>query len=215
MARPKKLNSEYFSHDVDMRNDNRIKALRRKYQHKGYAFWNMILELLGDSDYFEYEWTDLNVELLAPDFDIDSDDIKDMVNYCITLDLLQIYEGMLTCDKFTERLTDTLMKKRPDFSLENSTRFTRMRDKELHKAQIIGINSTANAQSKAKESKLQDTKPEHTTLHDSVGEESKLEGRFENPLLVTNESSLDGDDSNTESSEDSFKQSIKKGLQIN
>ena len=33
MARPAKLNADYFSHDVDMRNDIRIKGLRRNFGH--------------------------------------------------------------------------------------------------------------------------------------------------------------------------------------
>ena len=38
MARPKKLNAEFFSHDVDMRNDLKVKALRKRFGHKGYSF---------------------------------------------------------------------------------------------------------------------------------------------------------------------------------
>ena len=52
MARPKKNNAEYFTHDADMRNDVKIKALRRKFSHTGYAVWNYLLETLTDSDFF-------------------------------------------------------------------------------------------------------------------------------------------------------------------
>lgn len=37
MARPNKNNAEYFSHDADMRNDVKVKALRRRFSHTGYA----------------------------------------------------------------------------------------------------------------------------------------------------------------------------------
>ena len=46
MARPKKNNADYFPHDADMRNDPKIRALRRKFGLKGYAIWNMFLESL-------------------------------------------------------------------------------------------------------------------------------------------------------------------------
>jgi restriction endonuclease S subunit len=35
-----------------MRDDPKIKALRRKYSHKGYSIWNMLLELLTSKNIF-------------------------------------------------------------------------------------------------------------------------------------------------------------------
>jgi hypothetical protein len=90
MARPNKHNAEYFSHDNSMRNDLKIKALRRKYSHKGYSIFNMMLELLTENDYFEIEWSEINIELLTPDFDIDADELNEIINYCIKLNLLQL-----------------------------------------------------------------------------------------------------------------------------
>ena len=44
MARPKKNNAEYFTHDADMRNDVKIKALRRNFPTQGMPYgitcWN-------------------------------------------------------------------------------------------------------------------------------------------------------------------------------
>ena len=57
MARPIKNNADYHSHDSNMRNDIKIKALRRKYKLAGYAIYNMLLEVLTNAEYFEYEWT--------------------------------------------------------------------------------------------------------------------------------------------------------------
>ena len=70
MARPSKNNAEYFSHDADMRNDVKIKALRRRFSHKGYAVWCFILETLTDTDYFEIDFNEVSQELLAADYDI-------------------------------------------------------------------------------------------------------------------------------------------------
>ena len=51
MARPKKQYCDYFSHDRDMRNHRKIKALRTKFGVNGYAVWVMILEVLtGNND---------------------------------------------------------------------------------------------------------------------------------------------------------------------
>ena len=189
MARPKKLNAEYFSHDCDMRNDIRIRNIRRKFGHEGYSLWNMILEHLGDCDYFEYKWSDENIELLEPDFDMDSDRIKEIVNHMIHLDLLQIMNGYLTCDKFTERLVDTLSKKRDSFDLHKSHRYTI----ERNKLNGNSINSTENPQSKVKESKVK-----NTTLHESVVEYSIEKQNIENSFTDTNETPLGRGVSSTE-----------------
>lgn len=89
MARPNKNNAEYFTHDADMRNDIKVKALRRKYGHTGYAVWNYILETLTDTEDFEIDYSDVGKELLAADFDISVDELKDIVGYACKVGLLQ------------------------------------------------------------------------------------------------------------------------------
>lgn len=89
MARPKKNNAEYFAHDADMRNDVKIKALRRKFSHTGYAVWNYLLETLTDSDFFKVEWEDINIELLAADYDVSVAELNEIVEYCLKIGLIQ------------------------------------------------------------------------------------------------------------------------------
>ena len=178
MARPKKYNADYFSHDCDMRNDVKLRNIRRKFGHEGYSLWNMILEFLGDCDYFEYEWTDMNIELLEPDFDMDADRIKEIVNHMLHLGLLQIKHGYLTCDNFSERLSVTLSQKRPDFSMENSNIMMIERSFRTENS----VNSNGNTQSKVKESKgedstLYETKVEYSEVEESGGKKS-LEDAF-------------------------------------
>ena len=90
MARPQKNNAEYFSHDADMRNDVKVKALRRKFQHTGYAVWCFILESLTDGEYFEIDYNELNRELLAADFDVPVELLEEIVDYCCKVGLLQM-----------------------------------------------------------------------------------------------------------------------------
>ena len=169
MARPKKFNADYFTHDVDMRNDIMIRNIRRNYGHEGYSLWIMLLEHLGNCDYFEYEWTDENIELLEPDFDMDADRIKEIVDRMIHLDLLQIMNGMLTCDRFSLRLFEHLTPKRDDFRIENSIRYKR-----------IGVNVDGNEvkvddnpNSKVMESKVKKSVVEKSKEEKRKGEESK------------------------------------------
>ena len=166
MARPTKHNADYFSHDTAMRNDPKIKALRRKYSHIGYSVWNMILELLTSNEYFEYEWNELNIELLAPDFDIDSDDLESIVEYCIKIGLLQFTNGYLHCDKLTFRLEDTLLARRKDYCSNNARRYG-------VNVNNNSINDNINTQSKVKESKLNKSKAKQSKVKESIEEKTE------------------------------------------
>ena len=172
MARPTKHNADYFSHDNNMRNDIKIKAVRRKYNSAGYALYIMILELLTSNEYFEIEWNEDNIELLSPDFDMDTEVITDIVNYCIKLNLLQITNGYLHCDTLTERLEETLLLRRKGYCSNNSKRMS-----------VSGVNVNNNLvnvniypQSKVKESKLKESKVNESIVNESIeNQEVKLD----------------------------------------
>jgi len=144
MARPVKNNLEYFSHDKDMRNDLRIKALRRKYSHKGYSIYVMMLEHLANCDYLQYEWSELSIELLTPDFDVDSADLVEIIDYCIKLKLFEIELGWIFSQKFYER-NQAVLVGRKDFNLVNSP-LSQLKANQLSKMEN-------NTQSKVKYSK--------------------------------------------------------------
>lgn len=181
MARPTKHNADYFSHDTAMRNDPKIKALRRKYSHIGYSVWNMLLELLTSKEYFEYEWNELNIELLAPDFDIDADELDEIVSYCIKIGLLQITNGYLHCEKLTFRLEETLLLRRKGYDSNNSLR------------SVVNVNNNSidvniNTQSKVKESKLKESKAKESKAEESI--EVKTEDS--SPVYVLNQNYKNG-----------------------
>jgi hypothetical protein len=207
MARPTKHNVDYFSHDVHMRNDLKIKALRRKFGHRGYSFWNMILEHLGECEYFEYEWTEFNIELLSADFDMDAEEINDLIQFCIKLELLQFYNNFLTCDNLTKRLEDTVLVKRKDYSRNNSKRIILdVINSEL--TRLKEINDGNNTQSKEKESKA-----EESILHETKVKCSKVqETEYNFSEFDTLEPSLGGDGSILVESGDELMQLISKQL---
>ena len=173
MARPTKHNADYFSHDTMMRNDPKIKALRRKYSHTGYSVWNMILELLTSNEYFEYEWSELNIELLAPDFDIDADELNEIVQYCIKLNLLQIKNGYLHCEKLTFRLEETLLSRRKDYCSNNAKR---------NSVIVVNnpINVDINPQSKVKESKVKESKVKESKVKENKMYISRSDAQYMN-----------------------------------
>ena len=174
MARPKKHNVDYFTHDVQMRNDIKIKALRRKYKHLGYSIYNITLELLGDAEYFEIKWDDKSIELLTPEYDCDKDELRDVIQYCIELDLLQITHEYLHCKNFTERLEGTVLSRRKDYCSKNS-QINKLSEVNVYNNPIeddviVGIN----AQSKVKESKLNESKVKDSKEKDSIVPKSIL-----------------------------------------
>jgi hypothetical protein len=180
MARPIKHNVDYFSHDVHMRNDIKIKSLRRKFGHEGYSIWIMILELLSNSDYFEYEWSNENILLLEADFDCDADRLKEIVKHCVTLNLLQIENNYLTCNKLTDRLEEGVLSKRKGYCRNNSKRnqfdvvnseLTLNNDSNYG---INDVNDNINGQSKGKESKLNKNKVNESKAEESKGEETEV-----------------------------------------
>ena len=151
-----------------MRNDPKIKALRRKYSHTGYSVWNMLLELLTSNEYFEYEWNELNIELLAPDFDIDAEDLNNIINYCIKLNLLQITNGYLHCERLTQRLEESVLLRRKDYCSNNSKR----NHLKVVNVNNNPINDNINGQSKGKESKPNESKANESIANESIAHES-------------------------------------------
>jgi len=111
MARPKKNNAAYFSHDADMRNDIKVKALRNKFGNNGYCVWCMLLEVLTESDNFECKFDELSKELIAADFGIDSGQLEEIVWYCVILKLLVIEDGKIYCENHKSRFRPLIEKR--------------------------------------------------------------------------------------------------------
>ena len=166
MARPRKQNVDYFSHDVHMRNDVKIKALRRKYKHLGYSIYNITLELLGGTEYFQIKWDDVNIELLCSEYDCDYDELVEIINYCVKLELLQIEHGYLHCEKFTKRIEGALMTRREGYCSENSP-ISQLRRVFVDNNLVSVCNNT--------QSIVKHSKAYNTTAQDSIEEDSKTQ----------------------------------------
>lgn len=197
MARPTKHNVTYLPHDCDMRHDAKIRNIRRNFGHEGYSLWNMLLEFLGDCDYFEYQWTDENIELLEADFDMDIDRIKEIVDRMLHLNLLQIQNGYLTCDKLTDRLESEVLSRRKDYDRNNSLRNGLMttltnlnndnddnnRQSKVKESKVKEIKEKENKVKEIKEIKEKQIKPltDYTKSNGVMGEKSFMEMFYENP----------------------------------
>jgi len=160
VPRPRKNNAEYFSHDKDMRNDERMLAVRNKFQHVGYSIWNMILEKLTNAENFELKYDNKSLELWSGDFQsVLGAEIKEIVEYFIDLELLIEEDGMIFSPELKKRLQPVLDK-----------RERARRDAEDQKRDDDGQFATDNPddsdvpvaetpQSKVKQSKTNNIKP--------------------------------------------------------
>lgn len=168
MARPTKNNAEYFSHDADMRNDVKIKALRRRFQHTGYAVWCFLLEALTDGEFFEIEYGELSRELLAADFDVSVEQLQDIVEYCCKLNLLQLTDdNHLYSEAHQKRFASLISKRERD-----RERLARLIDKR--ERINTGENKTKtcendsyrsdNTYSKVKENRVEKSKEEKSNI---------------------------------------------------
>jgi hypothetical protein len=103
MPQPDSNSAFYFSHDADMRNDIKVKALRKEHGHTGYAVWCFILETLTASENFEVGFDELNQELLANDFDTTPETLTAIVQLCCKVGLLKVKDNHLSCNALTRR----------------------------------------------------------------------------------------------------------------
>lgn len=151
MARPKKNNADYFSHDKDMRDDRKIKALRSKYNILGYGVWCMLLEYLTGANNNEIKDEELEIELLAGDFGISVTEINNIINYCIKLGLLVKENGIIYSQSLKDRLAPVYEKRARSKSIYQQKQSNNgVSDTET---EYNEVSDTETTQSKVKKSK--------------------------------------------------------------
>lgn len=149
MARPIKNYCDYFPHDRDMRNHRKIKALRNKFKIQGYAIWNMLLEYLTGIDGNVFENSDVEYELIAGDFEVSATEIRNVVDYCISLELLFLKDGFISSESLDERLHPVYEKRKEAKS--KSKKQLRVNGKFAAKnTDSSGISAPETPQSKVK-----------------------------------------------------------------
>jgi hypothetical protein len=156
MARPKKNNMDYFSHDNGMRNDRKIKAVRARFGLQGYAVYNMLLELLAEADCLIIEWNATEKELIAGDFGITAETLTEMVEYFISIDLMNRQNGWLYSKTFDERSELLFNKRTSDLLSLRSENGINLSETPISETETPenGSLSGINPQSKVKDSKV-------------------------------------------------------------
>ena len=157
MARPTKNNADYFSHDADMRNHRKMKAVRAKFGLEGYAVWNMLLEVLTDAEHFVLDIDEVEIELIAGDFGIEGDTLSEMISYFIRLKLLEQQNGTLTCASLIERMQPLLDKRERQKNYAESKKKRKNNNNQVNDVEN-SVTDVENTQSKVKYSIVKESK---------------------------------------------------------
>jgi hypothetical protein len=187
MARPIKNYCDYFTHDRDMRNHRKVKALRNKFSITGYAIWVMILEYLTGVDGNEFENSDTELEIISGDFGVPFDDIRNVINYCLKLEMIFEKNGFIHSESLDERLSVVYEKRK--VSKELSKKQCRSKGKYNNNNTVDGVVSVETMpQSKVKYSKVEKSKEEKLSIKvlSAVAEKSFDFEKILNPTSFPN-----------------------------
>ena len=175
MARQNKNDAEFFPHDADMRNDIKVTALRRKFSHTGYAVWCFLLETLTDSEDFELPYSEVDQELLAADYDVPVEELREIIDYATRIGLLQQEDGKVYSEALKRRFIPLLearerRRQRAEINRQNgrmggNPNFRKGQPNPYYQRGEDNQNITETAQNisednpKVKESKAKESKP--------------------------------------------------------
>ena len=151
-----KNNADYFSHDADMRNDIKVKALRKQIGHMGYSLWCFMLETLAGESNFELDYSYVQQELLAADFDVDVEVLNKWVDYCVKIGLLRKdeYSDTIYSASLKQRLESLMSKRESDRERKRQAKSQR----ESEKTEQVAATSTENDTSRSDLQKRKEAK---------------------------------------------------------
>jgi hypothetical protein len=160
MGRPVKNNADYFPHFTTLRNHRKVKVLRNKFGSVlGYAFWCMMIEWLTEKDGLEWEYSDVECEMFAAELGVSATEIRDMVDFCIKLELLFKTESGFV---YSESLNDNLKGVFDKRQIERAKSKTRKRREDG----TFATNNTTNGRVSAAE------KPQSKVKHSKEDKDS-------------------------------------------
>ena len=158
MARPQKEGMDYFPHDNDAANDEKIEALRVLYGNDGYAFYFILLERIYRTAEFELDVSDAEtLQILSRKVAVTDEKFNSML-------MTALKQKCFDREAYETRgvLTSAGIKKRASIVLEKRE-IMRSRYKKVSDAETTPETkgeTTQVKESKVKESKVKDIEPE-------------------------------------------------------
>jgi len=174
MARQVKVGIDYFSHDVDMLQDRKVKLIKAKHGLIGYAvFLRLLEELYRDKGYYLH--VDENFNLLFTDENnVDLNVYINVLNDCINFDLFdkEAYEkySILTSKRIQRNYCEATLRRKEISFIKEYLILKKDDLKEIYGAKIdnvsinylngniYSLNDDKSTQSKVKKSKVKNIK---------------------------------------------------------
>lgn len=161
MARPKKEGMDYFPHDTDAVNDEKIEALRLLYGNDGYAFYFILLERIYRTKHAELDISDAEtIQILSRKVAISVDTFHKILETCLKRGCFdrEEYEkrGILTSEGIKKRVAPVVEKR------------LKMRQKYGDGNKIVSDAETKQKPDKVKESKVKESKVNKNKYTDYV-----------------------------------------------
>lgn len=183
MARAKKIGVDYYSHDVGAQKKQTVKALRSRFGNDGYAFWFILLELLGERDGLYMDCSDEPTWIyLCTEVMVNENKVTEMLNFlgrlgAIDKDLWAV-DKIIWCQNFTDRLADVFKKRGVPKPEKPSLKTVSATEMNISATEML-LSATEMQQSKVKESKEKETILSTTLEVDTAPVDNFDDGSFD------------------------------------
>jgi hypothetical protein len=151
MARPQKEGMDYFPHDTDAVNDEKIESLRFLYGNDGYAFYFILLERIYRSKEFELDVSDAEtIQILCRKVGVNEEKFNQILQ-------TSLKRGCFDKEAYEERkvLTSNGVKSRSTVVVEKRVK---MRDKYKGKVDVSDAETTQETDSETTQRKEKKSK---------------------------------------------------------
>ena len=166
MARPQKQGMDYFPHDTDASNDEKVEALRILYGNDGYAFYFILLERIYRTPDFELDISDAEtIQILAKKVEVKPEKFSEMLQ-------TSLKRGCFCRESYEKRqvLTSTGIKKRSQSVVQKRRNMANAYQESKEKDSIPANQGVSDAET-IPETPVSDEFPSREK--ESRGEESK------------------------------------------
>lgn len=158
MARPKKEGMDYFPHDTDAVNDEKIEALRMLYGNDGYAFYFIMLERIYRTKEFALDVSDAEtIQILSRKVGVNQEVFLQMLETSLKRNIFdrELYENhrVLTSPGIQKRSGIVVEKREKMRSKYRNDKVSKVSD-----AETTQETREETPQSKVKESKVKESK---------------------------------------------------------
>lgn len=181
MARPIKEGMDYFPHDTDSSNDEKIEALRGEFGNDGYAMYFILLERIYKTDTGSLDMNKIVIrKAIIKHIGVSEDIFNNILKFCFEIELF---------DKFTYEnlglLTSNGIKKRRDEVNKQREKWRKRKVIQKENSNKEEFSNEKIPQIKEKESKVKESKEKESKINKSSLDEFSCNSSDEDLNIFT------------------------------